>query len=91
MARCREHRRARDVDCRYAPGYDIGQAQARIEESGYPFDVRYIQIPALAISSSNIRDRVRMGKSVHYLTSESVIGYIQKNGLYRFEGNECDA
>ncbi len=73
------------------PGYDIGQAQASIEESGYPFDVRYIQIPALAISSSNIRDRVRMGKSVRYLTSESVIGYIQKNGLYRFEGNERDA
>ena len=73
------------------PGYDIRQAQARIERSGYPFDVRYIEIPALAISSSNIRDRVRIGKSVRYLTSESVIGYIQKNGLYRFEGDGRDA
>ena len=64
------------------PGYDIRQAQARIAASGIDFDVRYIQIPALAISSTNIRDRVRLGKSVRYLTSESVIGYIRKNGLY---------
>lgn len=65
------------------PGYDIEQAQARIARSGIHFDVRYIQIPALAISSTNIRDRVRLGKSARYLTSESVIGYMQKNGLYR--------
>ena len=65
------------------PGYDIEQAQARIARSGIHFDVRYIQIPALAISSTNIRDRVRLGKSARYLTSESVIGYMYKNGLYR--------
>lgn len=67
------------------PGYDIEQARARIESSGYKFDVRYIQIPMLAVSSTNIRDRVRAGKSVRYLTSESVIGFIRKNGLYRSE------
>ena len=65
------------------PGYDINQACERIEGSGYPFDVRYIEIPALAISSTNIRTRVSEGKSVRYLTSESVIGFIRKNGLYR--------
>lgn len=65
------------------PGYDIRQAQERIAASGIDFDVRYIQIPALAISSTNIRDRVRLGKSVRYLTSESVMGYINKNRLYR--------
>ena len=65
------------------PGYDIRQAQARIAASGIDFDVRYIQIPALAISSTNIRDRVRLGKSVRYLTSESVMGYVNKNRLYR--------
>lgn len=64
------------------PGYDIGQAKARIAASGIDFDVRYIAIPALAVSSSNIRERVGAGKSVRYLTSESVIGYIRKNGLY---------
>lgn len=65
------------------PGYDINQACSRIEQSGIPFDVSYIEIPALAISSTNIRDRIRMGKSVRYLTSESVIGYIRKNNLYK--------
>ena len=68
------------------PGYDIAQARSRIERSGIDFDVRYIQIPALAISSSNIRERVGVGKSIRYLTSESVIGFIRKNGLYRLEG-----
>ena len=65
------------------PGYDINQACERVEASGISFDVRYIEIPALAISSTNIRQRVSEGKSVRYLTSESVIGYIRKNGLYR--------
>ena len=67
------------------PGYEIDQARKRIECSGYEFDVRYIQIPALAISSTNVRERVSEGKSVRYLTSESVIGFIRKNGLYRTE------
>ena len=66
------------------PGYDIRQAQARIAASGIDFDVRYIQIPALAISSTNIRDRVRLGKSVRYLTSESVMGYINNDKRYNY-------
>lgn len=65
------------------PGYDINQACERVEASGISFDVRYIEIPALAISSTNIRQRVREAKSIRYLTSESVMGYIRKNGLYR--------
>lgn len=68
------------------PGYDIETAKARISSSGLGFDVRYIEIPALAISSSDIRDLVASGKSARYLTSESVMGYIRKNGLYLLEG-----
>ena len=63
-------------------------ARARIKESGLPFDVRYIQIPALAISSTNIRKRVARGMSARYLTSESVLGYIRKRGLYADLGQE---
>ena len=70
------------------PGFDIDTARARIKESGLPFDVRYIQIPALAISSTNIRKRVARGMSVRYLTSESVLGYIRKRGLYVDLGQE---
>ena len=44
--------------------------------------MRYIEIPALAISSTNIRDRDTRSRVVRYLTNESVIGYIRKHGLY---------
>ena len=70
------------------PGFDIDTARTRIKESGLPFDVRYIQIPALAISSTNIRKRVARGMSVRYLTSESVLGYIRKRGLYADLGQD---
>ena len=46
------------------------------------------QIPALAISSTNIRKRVARGMSVRYLTSESVLGYIRKRRLYADLGQE---
>ena len=46
----------------------------RVPESksqGLPFDVRYIQIPALAISSTNIRKRVARGMSVRAILRAS--------------------
>lgn len=65
------------------PGYDIEMAKARISAAGLDVDVHYIEIPALAISSTHLRNRIAAGKSIRYLTSESVIGYIRKNSLYR--------
>lgn len=65
------------------PGYDLAWAKAAIEGSGIPFDVRYLEVPALAISSSYLRNRTHEGQSIRYLTKDSVIGYIQKHGLYR--------
>ena len=70
------------------PGYDIERAQEVVEASGIDFDVRYIEIPALAISSTSIRELVRDGKSVRYLTATAVEGYIRKMGLYRAEDIE---
>ena len=70
------------------PGYDINHACECIEASGIGFNVRYIEIPALAISSTNIRERIRHGKSVRYLTSDPVIGYIHKNRLYNTDSRE---
>ena len=64
------------------PGYDLARARASIAASGIDFTVSYLEVPALAISSSDLRRRVGEGQSIRYLTSDSVIGYIEKRGLY---------
>ena len=64
------------------PGYDLSHAQKVIEESGLPFDVTYLEIPALAISSTYLRMRAERGQSLRYLTPDTVTGYIRKHGLY---------
>jgi nicotinate-nucleotide adenylyltransferase len=64
------------------PGYDLSHAQRAIEESGIHFDVTYLEVPALAISSSYLRERVRHGQSLRYLTPDAVTGYIHKHQLY---------
>ncbi len=64
------------------PGYDLDRAWDTIASSGLDFDVTYLQVPALAISSSYLRKRVGAGQSLRYLTPTSVMGYIHKKGLY---------
>ena len=43
-------------------------------------------MPALAISSTDIRGRVRERRPIRYLTPEPVVSYIEKRGLYREAG-----
>ncbi len=64
------------------PGYDLDRAWDAIEESGLGFDVTYLSVPALAISSSYLRKRVGAGQSLRYLTPDPVTGYLHKHGLY---------
>lgn len=64
------------------PGYDLDQAWDAIAASGIDFDVTYLQVPALAISSSYLRERVAAGQSLRYLTPDPVTGYLHKHGLY---------
>lgn len=64
------------------PGYDLAHAQAAIAESSYDFQVTYLEVPALAISSSYLRRRVEAGESLRYLTPDAVTGYIHKHELY---------
>ncbi|GAA4206718.1 nicotinate-nucleotide adenylyltransferase [Actinocatenispora rupis] len=59
------------------PGYELSDAHL-------PRDaVRLVEVPAMAISSSACRDRVRGGKPVWYLVPDGVVQYIAKRGLYR--------
>jgi len=59
------------------PGHTLSAA-------GLPADrVSLLEIPALAISSTDCRDRVSRGKPVWYLVPDGVVQYIAKHHLYR--------
>lgn len=63
------------------PGYDI----ARFEREAPSSDpqVTVMDIPALSISSTDVRRRVEVGEPIRYLVPEGVQTYIEKAGLYR--------
>ena len=62
------------------PGYELS-------EDGLPADRVHLQeVPAMAISSTDCRDRVAAGEPVWYLVPDGVVQYINKYGLYRPEG-----
>jgi nicotinate-nucleotide adenylyltransferase len=62
------------------PGYDIAPFAARA--AGHP-GITVMSIPALAISSTDVRARVASGRPIRYLVPEGVKSYIEKAGLYR--------
>jgi nicotinate-nucleotide adenylyltransferase len=63
------------------PGYDIAAFEAHATNS-HP-GITVMNIPALAISSTDVRTRVAAGRPIRYLVPEGVNSYVQKAGLYR--------
>jgi nicotinate-nucleotide adenylyltransferase len=63
------------------PGYDIAEFEAHAPER-HP-GITVMNIPALAISSTDIRARIHQGRPIRYLVPEGVNSYVQKAGLYR--------
>lgn len=47
--------------------------------------IQVLEIPALSISSTDIRDRVAAGKPIWYLVPDGIVQFIAKHGLYRGE------
>ena len=65
------------------PGFDTDLGSLESREGAAVPRVEAMAVPALAISSSDIRDRVSARRPVRYLLPEAVAAYIEKNGLYR--------
>lgn len=59
------------------PGYELSVAHLPTDS------VTLLDVPAMAISSTDCRTRVRDGLPVWYLVPDGVVQYINKHGLYR--------
>ncbi|MCU1658974.1 MAG: Nicotinate-nucleotide adenylyltransferase [Pseudonocardiales bacterium] len=59
------------------PGYELTDAHLPVDS------VTLLDVPAMAISSSDCRARVRAGQPVWYLVPDGVVQYINKHRLYR--------
>jgi nicotinate-nucleotide adenylyltransferase len=62
------------------PGYDVAELE---EQAAAYAGITPMSIPALAISSTDIRARVARDAPIRYLVPEGVVSYVGKAGLYR--------
>lgn len=67
------------------PGLARIVAFRRGGEAPVPSDLvsGWVEVPALEISATAIRERVRTGKSIRYWVPDAVAAYITAHGLYR--------
>ncbi len=74
------------------PGQDKDKLMSDIAliQKSYAGKIYFLDVPALAISSSDIRNRVGKNKPIKYLLPEEVERYIEKQELYRSAGNPED-
>jgi nicotinate-nucleotide adenylyltransferase len=79
----------RDVDELFELAHFVGCTRPghRLADPGLPDGrVSLVEVPALAISSTNCRDRVRRGEPIWYLVPDGIVQYINKRGLYQERG-----
>lgn len=67
------------------PGFNTKDLADKLEyiKKTYDKDIFRVEVPSLAISSTDIRQRVAHGEPIKYLLPEAVERYIQKNHLYQ--------
>jgi nicotinate-nucleotide adenylyltransferase len=75
----------RDADELFRLAHFVGCTRPghRLSDAGLPDKrVSLIEIPALTISSTGCRERVRAGEPIWYLVPDGIVQYIAKRGLY---------
>jgi nicotinate-nucleotide adenylyltransferase len=76
----------RDADELFTLAHFVGCTRPghNLADPGLPGGgVSLVEVPALAISSTECRERVRAGEPVWYLVPDGIVQYINKRGLYR--------
>lgn len=79
----------RDVEDLFALAHFVGVTRPgyELEDDHLPDGaVTLVEVPAMAISSTDCRRRVAEGHPVWYLVPDGVVQYIAKRGLYRVAG-----
>lgn len=61
------------------PGYDAGAGHLPPQLAD---KIRFVQMPQLDVSSTDIRARRKAGRSIHWLVPDAVHEYIMRNDLY---------
>lgn len=66
-------------------GQSLEELKKKTEELMEKFDsdIRILECPYIDISSTDIRNRIKNGKSVKYMIADVTLEYIEKNGLYK--------
>jgi nicotinate-nucleotide adenylyltransferase len=78
----------KDIDELWALAHFVGVTRPGHELSGTGLPeegVSLLEVPAMAISSTDCRERVSRGEQVWYLVPDGVVQYIAKHRLYRDE------
>jgi nicotinate-nucleotide adenylyltransferase len=76
----------RDMEELFTLAHFIGCTRPghQLSDPGLPNGrVSLVEVPALAISSTECRERVRSGEPIWYLVPDGIVQYINKRGLYR--------
>lgn len=71
------------------PGYDLSDKHIAEAMSELPADaLSLVEVPALAISSTDCRRRAAGSRPIWYLVPDGVVQYVSKRGLYRGRGED---
>ena len=65
------------------PTFDADLAALEARVPGVTAAVDWVDAPLMEISSTDIRQRLRQGRSVRYRVPDAVLAYIEQHGLYR--------